>query len=158
MIMKTKKFKHEFELEINDLSGYRINKNLIKRACKETINIFSEKLSRKKIIISIGLVKEEEMRRLNREYRKKDKVTDVLSFCEFETREKIIGKEEIYLGELILCPSYIEKNAAESDSAWQKDFFVAMSHGTMHLLGIKHGKKMFAIQEKIGEKVSQSLK
>ncbi len=101
--------------------------------------------------ISVALVSEEEMQKLNREHRQKDNVTDILSFWEFEGLEGIRGVEddEVFLGELILCYDDIKKYAAAEGSNLSRELINVVSHGVLHLLGYVHGEEMFFIQKKI---------
>lgn len=98
--------------------------------------------------LSVAIVGEERMAGINEIYRKKIGPTDVLSFV-YEKKPNRLD------GELIFCPSVIakrgQKNGLTLQKEWQRDFV----HGVLHLLGMKHGKKMFDLQEKIYEKISQ---
>lgn len=68
--------------------------------------------------LSIVITGEKRMRRINREYRGIDKVTDVLSFS--------LGDKE---GEIIICPNTSE------------DLERVIIHGVLHLLGYDHKEK-----------------
>lgn len=109
----------------------------------------------KNISVSIALVGKEEIKRLNKVYRKKNQVTDILSFAEYRSeralrkRVEMGDKEEIFLGELILCYDDIREYAEKKKIKLDKELANVVSHGVLHLLGMKHGKKMFGIQEKI---------
>lgn len=108
-------------------------------------------LARKYIFLSIAIVSAREIKRLNKIYRKVDAATDVLSFAEYKNAEAIkrAGDKEVFLGELILCYTDIREYARKNKIGLQKELANVVSHGVLHLLGMKHGKKMFAIQEKI---------
>jgi probable rRNA maturation factor len=70
------------------------------------------------------------MRDLNREYRGKDKATDVLSF----------SQKELGLGEIILCPSQIRKNSRKFSVAFTRELTKVLIHGILHLQGYDHEK------------------
>ena len=97
------------------------------------------------------------MHRINKQYRKKDKATDVLSFCEFEDIEKLkkTTDPELFLGELILCYNYIKESAREclSEIDLQKELARIIAHGVLHLLGYSHSQKMFAIQDAVKKEI-----
>jgi rRNA maturation RNase YbeY len=82
----------------------------------------------------------------------------VLSFCESEDLKNFCNEstnidEDLFLGELILCPDYIEKNAKEDGESMKYALAYIFSHGVFHLLGFKHGKKMFSFQKEIAQKI-----
>lgn len=105
------------------------------------------------VTASIHLVGEKEIMALNKEHRKINKVTDVLSFplCEVgEIRDK--RYEEI--GDVFLCIPQIKKQAKEYGVSFEEEFCRILTHGILHLLGFDHQKKkeankMFKLQEKI---------
>lgn len=108
-------------------------------------------LAEKNISLSIALVDEKEIRRLNQIYRKIDKVTDVLSFAEYKNTAalKKAVEKDIFLGELIICYDDIKEYAKAQKLDLQKELVNVVSHGTLHLLGFDHGKEMFGIQNEV---------
>ena len=74
--------------------------------------------------ITIKIVSNDEIKSLNKEFRKKNKVTDVLSFS-----------GEIASGDIAIADSYIlnKNNTINSQS-----FFMLVSHGLLHLFGYSH--------------------
>jgi len=73
---------------------------------------------------------DEELRRLNRQFRKKDYATDVLSFPALE-RNKV-------LGEIAISFDQARQQAAEHNHAVGDEIAVLMLHGVLHLLGMDH--------------------
>ena len=74
----------------------------------------------------------------NREYRKKDHPTDVITFALFadsEDDEKFIFEEEVNLGEILISIDTIKKQAKESV---YDELLVVSAHGILHLLGFDH--------------------
>ena len=80
--------------------------------------------------LSVVLLKESKMRELNRTYRGKDNPTNVLSF----------PSEELGLGELVLCPAVIRKDAVKYGITFKAELIRIFIHGMMHLLGYDHEK------------------
>lgn len=84
--------------------------------------------------VTIRLVDEDESQSLNRDYRGKDKPTNVLSFP-FDAPP---GIELDLLGDLVICRQVVEKEAKEQN----KDLFAHWAHmvvhGSLHLLGYDH--------------------
>jgi probable rRNA maturation factor len=76
------------------------------------------------------ITNDEELRRLNRQFRKKDYATDVLSFPALE-RNKI-------LGEIAISFDQARQQAAEHHHAVSDEIAVLMLHGVLHLLGMDH--------------------
>ncbi|MEI7890660.1 MAG: rRNA maturation RNase YbeY [bacterium] len=142
-------------LEINNQTLYKFPKKIFTDVFAWTIEKAAMKcLAEKNLELSIAIVSEVEIHTLNKQYRKKDKPTDVLSFCEFSDKDEFCAciDEKIFLGELILCPAYIEKNAKEDGESLEFAISYITSHGILHLLGFDHGKKMFSLQNEVAQK------
>lgn len=85
------------------------------------------------------------MRQLNRTWRGKDKVTDVLSFKLDEGPLK---------GEILLSYEQAARQAKQMNHSTQDELCFLIVHGVLHLWGYDHedpkdAKKMFPLQEKI---------
>lgn len=93
--------------------------------------------------ISVLLCGEAKIKKLNSDYRNKDKITDVLSFPTFEslrvpkTQNDFTGKL-ILLGDLAICHQKIVKQAKAFDISYWDEFIHLFLHGTIHLLGYDH--------------------
>ena len=147
----------KLNLEINNIDKSPIRKNFIKKVIVSTLEESGYlELAEKKIVISVALVSESEIQRINKQYRKKNEATDILSFCEFEKIKQLknVNEAELFLGELVLCYNYIKENAMSyvSEVGLQKELAKIIAHGVLHLLGFAHGKKMFLIQDDIALK------
>ena len=143
-------------LEINNLVKSPVKKTLVRKTIVKTLEKSGNlELAKKSLTLSLAWVSEAEIRRLNKTYRKKDKATDVLSFCEYEdaVQLKNATEKELFLGELILCYNYIHKYAREKKERGETELARVVSHGVLHLLGFRHGEKMFTIQNEVAEKI-----
>lgn len=143
-------------VEVNNITSNLVQKSFVKSVVKKTFTKLNYSfLKNKNITISIAIVTPEEIRKLNKKYRKRDEVTDVLSFSEYKNIEKIKRtiKEKsdgkLFLGELILCYDYIRKYAHSNKLNLNAELSEVVSHGILHILGFRHGVKMFTIQNKI---------
>lgn len=88
--------------------------------------------------VSLAFVPPATIKRLNKAYRKKDKVTDVLSFEEGQgTSDK---RQVTFIGEIIICPERAKKQAAEFGNTFEKEIVKLLLHGYLHLLGYDHVK------------------
>ena len=108
-------------------------------------------LEGKEISLNVIAVSAEKIQELNMKYLGKDSVTDVLSFGEYADRDALEeGEEEsIFLGEIFLCPTFIENSAKEDDVTFERELVYIFSHGVLHLVGFDHEEEMFAIQESV---------
>ena len=108
----------------------------------------------KNITFTILLTNSLNIKKLNKQFRKINKPTDVLSFPSFSKKSyfKSIKQKNIYLGDVAICYEIIKKRSkkegfiAEFDKVWV--------HGFLHLLGYDHVKKsdylkMIKVENKI---------
>lgn len=84
--------------------------------------------------VTIRIVEEEESQQLNRDYRGKDKPTNVLSFP-FEAPP---GIEIDLLGDLVICKQVVEAEAKEQAKSLSAHWAHMIVHGSLHLLGYDH--------------------
>lgn len=104
--------------------GYRIDFSWL----DDFATIAARRLKIKKEI-SIALLSALEIKKLNKIYRHKDKVTDVLSF----------GLDDKHLlGEIVICVEQAKKQAQEKKQSLQSELKLLVVHGTLHLLGYDH--------------------
>lgn len=140
------------EIEVNNTTQSPVAHNFFADIAEKTITATNyDFLQKKNISISVALVTETEMQKLNREHRQRDSVTDILSFFEYENIAEIekVCDEELFLGELILCYDDIVRYAREQKLDTQKELAGVVAHGILHLLGFAHGEEMFEIQDRI---------
>lgn len=120
----------------------------IKRYIESIVRLAIEKNNIKvdTICISIESATKDEIKKINKEYRKIDKVTDVLSFPVFEREEfkTLINTEEskkfkeIDLGDIILCLDVIKEQAEIYETGIIRETLYMITHGVCHLLGFDH--------------------
>ena len=99
--------------------------------------------------VAIILVDPEPMRALNREYRARDEVTDVLAFPIDEREELPTGMPRL-LGDVVICLDRCAEQAAEQGHAPGAELVVLAVHGVLHLLGSDHetdNGAMLALQD-----------
>ncbi len=101
------------------------------------------------LTVELLFVDEEEIRRLNRETRGMDKVTDVLSY---PTMDGIKGKplfaeehpfemdEEgrLLIGSIVVCTKRAKEQAIEYGHSYERELHYLVVHGVMHCLGYDH--------------------
>jgi probable rRNA maturation factor len=82
--------------------------------------------------LSIVLVSDVQMHKMNLKFRNKDKPTNVLSFpCDNEFDDE-------YIGDIVLSFETIEKESIEQGKSFENHFKHLLMHGTLHLLGYDH--------------------
>lgn len=89
--------------------------------------------------IALRVVTPEEIQTLNRDYRGKDKVTNVLSFP-FEMPPGLVdlGEELPYLGDLVICAEQVAQEAVEQQKSLTAHWAHMIVHGCLHLQGYDH--------------------
>lgn len=93
------------------------------------------------ISFDIVLCNNEEIQRINKEYRDKDSATDVITFAIFADsvpEERFIIDEEINLGEIIVSLDKIKEQSVENNVSFESELYYLISHGILHLLGFDH--------------------
>jgi len=85
--------------------------------------------------VSITLVGDATIRKLNREYRHKDRPTDVLSFPLGD------GAQQKLLGDIVISVATAKRQAAEYDATLEREIERLLIHGILHLLGHDHHKR-----------------
>lgn len=88
--------------------------------------------------MSIVVSNDDEVRRLNQQFRGIDAPTDVLSFPDDSSSDPAELQEEPYLGDLILALPYIQRQAEVENHLVSDELILAVIHGTLHLLGYDH--------------------
>ncbi len=86
----------------------------------------------------VRIVGREESRQLNRDYRGKDKPTNVLSFP-FQAPAVVAGDPVgDLLGDLVICAPVVADEAVTQNKPLQAHWAHLLVHGVLHLLGFDH--------------------
>ena len=133
----------EVELEIIDI------KKIIKKIAKKINKV--EKIKGKHTI-SFILVDSDKIWKINKEYRKIDSPTDVISFAAID--DSIDGSIPEEMGDIFICKERVLSQAEEYGHSVLREFAFICTHGIYHLLGYDHQnaeeeRVMFEKQEKI---------
>ena len=131
----------KFNVITNNSKWFKYIKNP-NRYLNTKINKFnnsSKKFIKNKFFCTLLLSGDNEIKKLNNKFRKKNKITDVLSFP-FQTKKelkKILKKEkEIYLGDIIVNINKIKNKKEIKD--FKIEFDRLWIHGLVHLFGHDH--------------------
>ncbi|MFT8317542.1 MAG: rRNA maturation RNase YbeY [Sporolactobacillus sp.] len=111
------------------------------------------------IELSLTFVDNERIHEINRDYRKVDRATDVISFAleELDKDEVAIQPEEgepRVLGDIIVSLEKAAEQAKTYEHSFERELGFLVVHGLLHLLGYDHmtkedEQKMFGLQEQI---------
>ncbi|MGH7330331.1 MAG: rRNA maturation RNase YbeY [Polyangiaceae bacterium] len=98
---------------------------------RKTAQRLLDAVGKPKSVLSISLVGDAAIRKLNREYRNVDRPTDVLSF----------PLDERVLGDVIISVQTARRQAKDYDAPLQREIERLLIHGVLHLLGHDHHRK-----------------
>ena len=118
------------------------------------------KFINKKVSLSLLLSNNKSIKKLNNNFRNKNKTTDVLSFP-FSKKIKI--SKQTYIGDIIISYNFIDKPKFQNLKIFKQKLIKTFIHGFLHLLGFDHIKnsdhiKMLKEEEKIYQSVISKLK
>ena len=159
MIMKKKSQMVKVNLVIenkNWKSRYpKVNLFLTKSIKKILSSIFTSRTMA--FEISILLTDTKNMKNLNKEFRKINKDTDILSFPAEEKnffKKDLKLKKKVYLGDIALSYQYIEAIIKKQNTNFDDYFKKMLIHGVLHLIGYEHDslkkyKKMNLLEQKV---------
>lgn len=92
--------------------------------------------------LSISYVKNEDIQMINRDYRNKDEVTDVISFAmEDGDNEVDVEGAERLLGDILIADEVARNQAAEYGHSNKREYLFLALHGFLHLMGYDHIEK-----------------
>lgn len=151
-----------------NISGM-INKELLgfgeleaKKIIKKILRIVSKKNNvRGRHFISFIFVNNEEIHKINKDYRNIDRPTDVISFAMIDDDDlyvKKVGPFPEELGDVFISYDKVIEQAEKYGHSIKREFAFLVTHGILHLLGYDHIEEddeheMFSYQEEILTKI-----
>ena len=124
-------------LEINNFTNSQVDQDLLEKIAQRVL-----KEEKKEGLVSLVFIGPRRMRKLNFKYRKKNRITDVLSFSYSKEKDFVFppgGKKQ--LGEIFICLREVKKRAKREQLDFQKELARTFVHGLLHLLGYDHKKQ-----------------
>jgi len=91
----------------------------------------------KKVSFTILLSNNKNIKKLNKDFRNKNKPTDILSF---PSDKKLKISKNMYLGDIIINYDYLDKPKSQDLNKFQEKVIKIFIHGFLHLLGFNHIK------------------
>jgi len=136
------------------------DRDITKKFVKEITKKILEELNLDKVEVSITLTDNDKIRELNKNWRNKDKETDVLSF---PINEKPLRYRYTVLGDVIISIPFAKRQAEEIGYSYKEEILRLLIHGILHLLGYDHEKDekeaeiMFSLQDRIFNKLKGEI-
>ncbi len=138
-------------IEINNLTSFVVDKKLFTGIAKKVL----KGENRETETLSLAFVSKNEMQKLNKKFRGKNKPTDVLSFSNVSGFKFQVSREN--LGEIVICPEVVKENVPiarrqsrildgkavgtkKYKSDFEREMMKVFVHGILHLLGHDHEK------------------
>ena len=120
--------------EIKVPSGTRL---LVRRACKAVLKFENFQYPAE---VSVSFVDDEEIHRMNLEYRNVDRSTDVLSFPLTENGEYEVSPDTgcVPLGDIVISLEHAQAQAEEFGHSFEREVAYLTVHSMLHLLGYDH--------------------
>ncbi|PKL72570.1 rRNA maturation RNase YbeY [Candidatus Kuenenbacteria bacterium HGW-Kuenenbacteria-1] len=117
-------------IEIYNQTKQKINKKAIEKIVQKIVQKIKFK---EKIEVSIIFVGEKKIKQLNKQYRKINKATDVLSFGFWK-----LEKTQTNFGEIFIYYQKIKKQAKIFKHSISQELKIILIHSILHLLGYDH--------------------
>ena len=112
------------------------NKDIFfKKICKAFPKKY--KFSNKKVSLTLMLSNNNNIKKLNKDFRNKNKSTDILSFP-FNKKFKI--KKQTYIGDIIISYNFIDRPKTQKVKFFKEKLIKTFIHGFLHLLNFDHVK------------------
>lgn len=118
---------------------------LVERLVKKLIPLAKAKAEE----LSVSLVSDRQMKKINLQFRDKDQATNVLSFPAFD---------QIFLGDIVISYETLEREAKEQGKKFEDHLTHLILHSILHLLGHDHEEeKMAQKMERLEIKILRQL-
>ncbi len=120
-------------------------------------DVFSDSIS--KIRFDVSFCSDSTIQQINKDYRKKDKPTDVITFSLFyDDKQRLIYRKTADLGQIIISIETANKQKDENKNTLEKEIMTLVAHGFLHLIGFDHLEKrdydfVVGVQKKVLRKL-----
>lgn len=133
------------EVNYNAIEELPSEEELIKRVVQK---VLEEENVIEDVDVYITLTNNEEIHKINKEYREVDRATDVLSFPMYD-RDEVYQLKKDYendevekiLGDIIVSIEKVKEQAQEYGHSFERELAYLVTHGCLHLLGYDHMKE-----------------
>lgn len=109
-------------------------------------------------MVNLVFCDDKTVHRLNRDYRQKDKVTDVLTFTYYGEDQLKSPDQDFLLGEVVLSIPQTKRQAKEYGVTFESEVYKLVIHGLLHLRGYDHEKDTdYRVMKLLEEKIMKSF-
>jgi len=141
-----------FEIEIKDFfddleNSIKVNFDLQKLSEKIEKQFTFKDIIENQTVIEVVLINDEKIKELNRTFRKINKITDVLSFNDYDLLDG-----QMFIGSIVISVETAKKQAVEIGNTFFEELKFLSLHGFLHLSGYNHETdkgEMLYLQKKI---------
>ncbi|OUO35490.1 rRNA maturation RNase YbeY [Olsenella sp. An290] len=127
---------NEYDLSCEEGVLLALDEGEVRAACDL---VLAEQCVERPCMVSVSAVGERRIRELNAEWRGVDRATDVISLeCERPDDPSLAPGEPCELGDIVLAPDYIARQAASFGTTAADETRLLLVHGLLHLLGHDH--------------------
>ena len=120
-----------------DIEGFE-NEIVYEDIEKYIIDVLTKEYeSDREVYVSVLLTGNEEIQRVNRDFRGKDMPTDVISFAYHDNDEGDTGIFDT-LGDIIISLERVDEQRKDYNHSFKREFYYVLTHGLLHLLGYDH--------------------
>lgn len=132
-------------------TGFKLSSEFNKKEIHALLSFLSKNFNLADTSLTLRVVDEAESQDLNKQYRHKDKPTNVLSFpnsAHFTLPPDAEIQTEYlnHLGDVVMCHPVIEREALEQHKSLRDHYTHLLIHGVLHLLGYDHENETDAIE------------
>lgn len=113
--------------------GIDINEALNNKL-KKIVSIILDHENMSECVINLRLLNDKEMKKLNMQFRQKDKTTNVLSF----PNDDISVKQTKNIGDIAISIEYVKTEAKQEGKTFDDHVIHMLTHGVYHILGYDH--------------------
>ena len=134
--------------------SFKIEKKVVDNIFKIISNITKK---RQEWTLNIVFLDQKSIKNLNNKYRKKDKVTDVLSFHYFDSFKDL--KKEDIAWEIVICEEILISQWKDNLLWSEKEFYRLLIHSILHIIWYDHETdEEYELMQSLEDKVWDSLK
>lgn len=130
-----------------------VKNSISSKSIKDMVVIVLHFLKVRNSEMSVAIIGDGEMRKINKVYRGKDKTTDVLSF-------NLSNSKSLLEGEILISWPQLKRQAHEYRTTLKQELARLLVHGITHLVGYDHelGERDRRKQERVEKKILDRLK